>query len=52
MIAPDPDVINDVAPQAHWHYELLEPTGEAKFRIDSTRGQSYGSSGNWEHFHP
>jgi len=32
MIARDPDIINDVAPQARWNYELLEPVGEVKFR--------------------
>jgi len=32
MIARDPDIINDVAPQARWNYELLEPAGEVKFR--------------------
>jgi hypothetical protein len=32
MIARDPDIINDVAPQTRWNYELLEPAGEVKFR--------------------
>lgn len=32
LIARDPDIINDVAPQARWNYELLEPAGEVKFR--------------------
>ena len=32
MIARDPDIIDDVAPQARRNYELLEPAGEIKFR--------------------
>ena len=32
MIARDPDIINDITPQARWNYELLEPAGEVKFR--------------------
>ena len=32
LIAPDPNIVNDVAPEERWNYELLEATGEEKFR--------------------
>ncbi|KAF8514939.1 hypothetical protein BU17DRAFT_94016 [Hysterangium stoloniferum] len=32
LIPRDRDVVNDVAPQERWKYELLEVGGEAKFR--------------------
>jgi len=31
-IPRDPEIVNDIAPQARWKYELLEADGEAKFR--------------------
>jgi hypothetical protein len=32
LIAPDPNIVNDVAPEERWNYELLEAAGEEKFR--------------------
>jgi hypothetical protein len=32
-IPRDQDVIDDVAPESRWNYELLEADGEAKFRL-------------------
>ena len=29
---PDPNIVNDVAPEERWNYELLEAAGEEKFR--------------------
>jgi len=31
-IAPDPKIVNDIAPQERWNYELLEASGEEKFK--------------------
>jgi hypothetical protein len=32
MRVPDSNIVNDVAPEERWHYELLEAAGEVKFR--------------------
>ena len=53
MIAPDPEIINDVAPQARWDYELLEPAGEVKFRSIVTEIKAVAQAiGNCEPFLP
>jgi len=32
LIASDPDIVTDVAPEGRWNYDLFEAAGEAKFR--------------------
>lgn len=48
MIARDPDIIDDVAPQARRSYELLEPAGEIKFRSIVAEVKAMAQPiGNW-----
>ena len=43
-IARDLVVVNDIAPEARWAYNLLEPAGEAKFRevVNVVKGMTAG----------
>ncbi|KIM78064.1 hypothetical protein PILCRDRAFT_824776 [Piloderma croceum F 1598] len=43
-VARDLVVVNDIAPEARWAYNLLEPGGEAKFRevVNAVKGMTAG----------